>query len=156
MSDNEFNWQTLLKGVAIFAGAAGLGYLTAKGIDQAVNKVLQYDTNTATSQLIQSVPNMTNETWDLFIRNLSHKTKNDNHAKDVYNIAVYIRQSDQKLDEILQKYNVQDSIMMMNGILVNRNDFEQAIFAALLKLKSGTNLKAEAALNYMKRLSSGG
>lgn len=156
MSDNEFNWADVLKGVAILAGAAGLGYLTAKGVDQAVNEILESDTNSATSRLIQSVPNMADEIWNIFTLNLSNKAQYDSHAENIYNIAVYVRQSDQKLNEILQSYNVQDGIMMMNGILANRNDFEQAIFAALLKLKSQTNLKAEAVLGYMKRLNSGG
>lgn len=156
MSNNEFNWSDVIKGVALIAGAAGVTYLAAKGIDQAVNEILESDTNTATSRLIHSVPNMANEVWSMFTANLSGKAQYDRHAQNIYNIAVYVRQSDQKLDDILQNYSVQDGIMMMNGIMANRNDFEQAIFAALLQLKSQTNIKAEAVLGYLKRLGSGG
>ncbi|GAB4579439.1 MAG: hypothetical protein Fur0022_21770 [Anaerolineales bacterium] len=155
MAKNEFNWLDIIKGIALVGGAVGLGYLTVKGVEEAVDNLLASDVETATSILVQDVPKMADEMWGLFSMNLSNKAQYNQHARNIYNIAAYIRKSIGQINEIVQNYSVQDAVIMMNGMLANRNDFEQAIFAGLLYNLSQTNLKADAIVGYMKQLPSG-
>lgn len=152
-SKSDFNWADVLHGISFVGAAASFVYLSAQGIDQTVNELLESDTITATSKLLQIVPDMKDEIWSSFTIILSNKAQYNHHAENVYNIAIYIRQSNQKINEIFQDYSIQDSITIINGLLANRNDFEQAIFAALLTLKSQTDIKAKTVLNDIKNSS---
>ena len=101
--NNNTGWGEILGGLAKIALVGGATYVVYKAREAYIDQILAYSTSDAIQSLLENIPGMDDNTWDLFLDGMNNRAQVSRHAADLLAFASVVREITITVNHILSK-----------------------------------------------------
>jgi hypothetical protein len=147
---NGTDWGSIIGGIAQLAIVGGATVAVFSAREAALDKLLASSTEEAVGQLIQSIPNMDEDTWSFFSRGLQTRAEQNAYAYRLLLFATDIHTTCVGVDNILDR-PITQAKMLVETTVHEMNDATWSIFDLILEIRSQTDMRAQALHAYAKQ-----
>lgn len=146
---NEWNWNMFFKQAATAAFVLGAGYAGHRVRENQMDDLLAMSFEDALRVVIESVPQMNNDTWLDFQQRLANRINTNRKAAKLLEMSRLMVASENEIRDVISRYNTMEAHTILVGMLHAKTELEQFATVAFLRYMAQTDPQARAIMGYL-------
>ena len=144
---NDTGWAELIGGLAQIALVGGAAYVVYQAREAYIERLLACSTSDAIKSLLETIPGMDENTWNLFLSGMNSRAQTSSHAEGLLAFASIVHKITETVNHLLSK-PIQQAKFTLENTVHDMDDATWNVFRYVLETRTGDRLQAQALLNY--------